>query len=114
MNVRQSKHKKRFPVAPFEIHHRNRSTASFGPSICSSKLNLKMNVFVGKIFNRNLSDLFVAFSSQLFGEHNEDEDVSPDTEDPEAVAAAGDSALQKEANKEVIHLFCRRVKNKWE
>lgn len=43
----------------------------------------------------------VVFSSQLFGEHNEDEDVSPDTEDPEAVAAAGDSALQKEANKEV-------------
>lgn len=44
---------------------------------------------------------FVSFSSQLFGEHNEDEDVSPDTEDPEAAAAAGDAALQKDANKEV-------------
>lgn len=40
--------------------------------------------------------------SQLFGEHNEDEDVSPDTEDPEAAASAGDAALQKESNKEVI------------
>lgn len=41
------------------------------------------------------------FHSQLFGEHNEDEDVSPDTEDPEAVASAGDAALQKDSNKEV-------------
>lgn len=41
-------------------------------------------------------------NSQLFGEHNEDEDVSPDTEDPEAAASAGDAALQKDANKDVI------------
>lgn len=41
-------------------------------------------------------------SSQLFGEHNEDEDVSPDTEDPEAAASAGDAALKKDSNKEVI------------
>lgn len=38
----------------------------------------------------------------MFGEHNEDEDVSPDTEDPEAVAAAGDTALLKESNQQVI------------
>lgn len=38
--------------------------------------------------------------SQLFGEHNEDEDVSPDTADPEAAASAGDSALEQESNAE--------------
>lgn len=53
-------------------------------------------------------------SSQLFGEHNEDEDVSPDTEDPEAVAAAGDSALQKEANQEVSNCISYRVKSEIE
>lgn len=31
--------------------------------------------------------------SQLFGEHNEDDEVSPDSADPEAVASAGDEAL---------------------
>lgn len=40
-------------------------------------------------------------SSQLFGEHNEDEDVSPDTADPEAAASAGNTALQQESNTEV-------------
>lgn len=39
--------------------------------------------------------------SQLFGEHNEDEEVSPDTADPEAAASAGDAALNTEANTEV-------------
>ncbi|XP_062545984.1 SUMO-activating enzyme subunit 2 [Armigeres subalbatus] len=36
--------------------------------------------------------------NQLFGESNEDEDVSPDTADPEAGAEAGESALSAEAN----------------
>uniref|UniRef100_A0A182P488 SUMO-activating enzyme subunit n=1 Tax=Anopheles epiroticus TaxID=199890 RepID=A0A182P488_9DIPT len=36
--------------------------------------------------------------NQLFGESNEDEDVSPDTADPEAGAEAGNAALEKEAN----------------
>lgn len=36
--------------------------------------------------------------NQLFGESNEDEDVSPDTADPEAGAEAGESALAAEAN----------------
>ncbi|XP_053673165.1 SUMO-activating enzyme subunit 2 [Anopheles nili] len=36
--------------------------------------------------------------NQLFGESNEDEDVSPDTADPEAGADAGNEALSKEAN----------------
>lgn len=38
----------------------------------------------------------------MFGEHNEDEDVSPDTADPEAAASAGDAALNQESNNEVI------------
>uniref|UniRef100_U5EXW5 SUMO-activating enzyme subunit n=1 Tax=Corethrella appendiculata TaxID=1370023 RepID=U5EXW5_9DIPT len=37
--------------------------------------------------------------NQLFGESNEDEDVSPDTADPEAAGGkAGEEALQKESN----------------
>ncbi|XP_049280187.1 SUMO-activating enzyme subunit 2 [Anopheles funestus] len=36
--------------------------------------------------------------NQLFGESNEDEDVSPDTADPEAGADVGQSALEKDAN----------------
>lgn len=40
--------------------------------------------------------------SQIFGEHNEDEDVAPDREDPEAAGdAAGATALEKESNKDV-------------
>lgn len=46
-----------------------------------------------KIFQFQLSTHF----SQLFGEHNEDEDVSPDAADPEAVASAGDAALTGES-----------------
>lgn len=38
--------------------------------------------------------------SQLFGEHNADEDVSPDTADPEAASGAGSAALNGEANAE--------------
>lgn len=34
----------------------------------------------------------------MFGEHNEDEDVSPDAADPEAIASAGDAALKADAN----------------
>lgn len=34
----------------------------------------------------------------MFGEDNADEDVSPDTADPEAAAKAGDDALSSEAN----------------
>lgn len=37
----------------------------------------------------------------MFGESNADEDVSPDTADPEAAASAGKEALATESNKEV-------------
>lgn len=36
--------------------------------------------------------------NQLFGESNDDEDVSPDTADPEAGAEVGEAALAKDAN----------------
>ncbi|KZC06130.1 SUMO-activating enzyme subunit 2 [Dufourea novaeangliae] len=36
--------------------------------------------------------------NQLFGEEDPDQDVSPDTADPEAAAAAGEGALNSEAN----------------
>ena len=36
--------------------------------------------------------------SQLFGEVDPDEDVSPDAADPEQVGDAGQSALESEAN----------------
>lgn len=48
-----------------------------------------------------LQCLSQSLDSQLFGEHNEDEDVSPDTADPEAAASAGDAALNQESNNEV-------------
>lgn len=38
--------------------------------------------------------------NQLFGEHNEDEDVSPDMADPEAAEDAGEKALQTESNEQ--------------
>lgn len=49
--------------------------------------------------------------SQLFGEHNEDEDVAPDREDPEAAGeAAGTAALEKESKSDVnfhsFHIVC--------
>ena len=36
--------------------------------------------------------------SQLFGEADADEEVSPDTEDPEAVGTAGQKAAQSQGN----------------
>lgn len=36
--------------------------------------------------------------SQLFGEDDPDQDVSPDTADPEAVANAGEKALNNESS----------------
>lgn len=40
------------------------------------------------------------FLSQFFGEYNADEDVSPDTADPESTGAAGADALTSDANQE--------------
>ena len=46
--------------------------------------------------------VFCIFFSQLFGEEDPDQDVSPDTEDPEAAAEAGDAALAQEAKQDTI------------
>ncbi|XP_019638245.1 PREDICTED: SUMO-activating enzyme subunit 2-like [Branchiostoma belcheri] len=40
--------------------------------------------------------------NQLFGEEDADQDVSPDTEDPELAGEAGERALQKEAGENAI------------
>lgn len=44
--------------------------------------------------------LLISYSfSQLFGEADADEDVSPDTEDPEAAGDAGENALKGDSKK---------------
>lgn len=43
----------------------------------------------------------INYFSQLFGESNAEEDVSPDTADPEATAEAGKDALATESNEKV-------------
>lgn len=43
--------------------------------------------------------------SQLFGEVDDDEDVSPDTADPEAAGDAGEQALTENANAQVCNLI---------
>lgn len=103
-NAHQSKLKKRSRAAPFGTRHQNPFIASFGQNICSSEYQQQQQQkkSIGYIEMCFFIEIKRLISSQLFGEHNEDEDVSPDTEDPEAAASAGDSALQKESNKEVI------------
>lgn len=51
--------------------------------------------------------------SQLFGESNADEEVSPDTADPEAGAEAGEKALAAESNEEVnlVETASRQLNN---
>lgn len=93
MNAHQSRHKNRIPDAPSAIRHRNQSIASFGQNIYSSEFNQPFVEFAERI-----SNFYFSNSSQLFGEHNEDEDVSPDAADPEAVASAGDAALTGESS----------------
>jgi ubiquitin-like 1-activating enzyme E1 B len=41
-------------------------------------------------------------SSQLFGMADPDEDVSPDSADPEAIGNAGNTALESEKNEEKV------------
>ncbi|GFO25436.1 sumo-activating enzyme subunit 2 [Plakobranchus ocellatus] len=51
--------------------------------------------------------------NQLFGEEDPDEDVSPDTEDPELTADAGKSALDSEAKKDAIGGIERKSTRAW-
>lgn len=89
-NVHRNQRKNLTRDAPFVTLHRSQFIASFGRSTCSSEFE------VTALSNAKFT-IFVSHCSQLFGEHNEDEDVSPDSADPEAVASAGDAALTGEA-----------------
>ncbi|KAK7114229.1 hypothetical protein V1264_000319 [Littorina saxatilis] len=51
--------------------------------------------------------------NQLFGEDDPDQDVSPDTEDPELTAEAGQSALQSEAKTDEIGGIERKSTRVW-
>ncbi|KAL8570498.1 E1 ubiquitin-activating protein uba2 [Nucella lapillus] len=51
--------------------------------------------------------------NQLFGEEDPDQDVSPDTEDPELTAEAGQSALTSEAKDEVVGGIERKSTRIW-
>ncbi|GFR93880.1 SUMO-activating enzyme subunit 2 [Elysia marginata] len=51
--------------------------------------------------------------NQLFGEDDPDEDVSPDTEDPELTADAGKAALDTEAKKDAIGGIERKSTRTW-
>ena len=51
--------------------------------------------------------------NQLFGEEDPDQDVSPDTEDPEAAAGAGDAALNSSAKDDAVGGIERRSTRDW-
>ncbi|KAH9489747.1 SUMO-activating enzyme subunit 2-A [Bulinus truncatus] len=52
-------------------------------------------------------------SNQLFGEDDPDQDVSPDTEDPELAANAGQAALSTEAKKDAVGGIERKSTRAW-
>lgn len=100
MNVHRNRPRKRFRDAQFEIHHPSQYIALSGQNICSSK-SAEVSILPTFFYHRLMvnQQLIPAFS-QLFGEDNADEEVSPDTADPEAGADAGQNALDSEATKE--------------
>ncbi|XP_012940030.1 SUMO-activating enzyme subunit 2 [Aplysia californica] len=51
--------------------------------------------------------------NQLFGEDDPDEDVSPDTEDPELAADAGQTALESEAKEDTVGGIVRKSTRAW-
>ncbi|KAK3086737.1 hypothetical protein FSP39_022679 [Pinctada imbricata] len=51
--------------------------------------------------------------NQLFGEEDPDQDVSPDTEDPELAGEAGQSALESEAKKDGVGGIERKSTRSW-
>ncbi|CAL1542022.1 unnamed protein product [Lymnaea stagnalis] len=51
--------------------------------------------------------------NQLFGENDPDQDVSPDTEDPELTADAGQAALATEAKKDAVGGIERKSTRAW-
>lgn len=59
-----------------------------------------------------ISNKFLTFS-QLFGEEDPDQDVSPDTEDPEAAGDAGATALTSEAKTNSVGGIERKSTRQW-
>ena len=53
------------------------------------------------------------YCSQLFGEADADEEVSPDTEDPEAVGTAGEKAVQNQEKENVAGGIERASTRTW-
>ncbi|XP_060066201.1 SUMO-activating enzyme subunit 2-like [Ylistrum balloti] len=51
--------------------------------------------------------------NQLFGEEDPDQDVSPDTEDPELAGDAGESALQEKSNSDAVGAVERKSTRTW-
>ncbi len=51
--------------------------------------------------------------SQLFGEDDPDQDVSPDTEDPEAAGDAGEAALSAAPSADAVGGIERRSTRQW-
>lgn len=49
----------------------------------------------------------------MFGEEDPDQDVSPDTEDPEAAGDAGEAALAAEAKADTVGGIERRSTRQW-
>ena len=58
------------------------------------------------------SNDFLGFS-QLFGEDDPDQDVSPDTEDPEAAGDAGETALTSDAKDDTVGGIHRMSTRGW-
>ena len=58
-------------------------------------------------------NIFIFLSSQLFGEEDPDQDVSPDTEDPELAGDAGKTALDGEAKADAIGGIERKSTRTW-
>ena len=57
--------------------------------------------------------VYNVYCSQLFGEADADEEVSPDTEDPEAVGAAGEKAVQNQEKEDAIGGIERASTRTW-
>lgn len=55
----------------------------------------------------------LVYCSQLFGEADADEEVSPDTEDPEAVGGAGEKAVQNQEKENVAGGIERASTRTW-
>ncbi|KAJ8303465.1 hypothetical protein KUTeg_019861 [Tegillarca granosa] len=72
-------------------------------------------VWAKHLFKINFIYVYIyhCFLSQLFGEEDPDQDVSPDTEDPELAGEAGQSALQTDAKDDAVGGIKRQSTRMW-